>query len=368
MRVVFDHQTFTLQQFGGISRYFCALAAELAHCPDTWARIVAPLHFNKYLADLPGELACGWYVQRGPRVVRNLSRALSFAAFTPLARGMRPDIVHETYYAAKPTYRGTATRVLSVFDMTHEKLTGEFSGSDRTVALKKCAVERADRIICISENTRRDLLETYALPADRVSVTYLGFDALRAEGRTAAELVGPQPYILHVGARKGYKNFDALARAYAASAWLRENFRLVCFGARNFTSSERALFSQLALTEPQVMHIGGGDDRLAALYEGAAAFVYPSRYEGFGIPPLEAMSLACPVICGRTSSVPEVVGNAGQYFDPDDIESMRTAIEQVLQDTARRHELIRLGRERCREFSWARCARETRDIYRAALQ
>ena len=367
LRVLFDYQTFTLQQFGGISRYFCALATELARQPDVWTRIVAPLHFNDYLARMPQDLVVGRHMARGPKLVRELRRTLNAALFTRLARPMRPDIVHETYYAAQPTYRGRTTRVLSVFDMIHEKLTDEFSPSDETALLKKQAVQRADCIICISESTRRDLLETCALPRERVVVTHLGYDELHAGGVTAEALVGPAPYILHVGARKGYKNFEALVRAFAASAWLRQNFRIVCFGARDITSAERKLFAELALGEHEVTHVGGGDDRLAALYQGAAAFVYPSRYEGFGIPPLEAMSLGCPVVCGRTSSIPEVVGNAGEYFDPDDIDSLREAMERVLQNPTRRRELIELGDARCREFTWDRCARETYDVYRALL-
>jgi glycosyltransferase involved in cell wall biosynthesis len=368
LRVLFDHQTFTLQEFGGISRYFCALALELTRCPDTSAKIVAPLHINKYLAELPHDLVCGWQMPRRPKLLRDLGKTLSFGLFPSFARRLQPDIVHETYYAARATYRGAAKRVLSVFDMTHEKLIGEFSKSDETATLKKQAVQRADRIICISENTRRDLLETLAVPADRVTVTYLGYDELRAQGQTAAQLIGPAPYVLHVGARKGYKNFAALARAFAASPSLRRELRLVCFGSREFTSSEKRLFAELALNEQQVLHVAGGDDRLAALYAGAAAFVYPSRYEGFGIPPLEAMSLDCPVVCSRTSSIPEVVGEAGEYFDPDDSESIQHAIERVVGSEGHRQALIERGRARCRLFSWQRCARETHDVYRTLLQ
>ena len=92
--------------------------------------------------------------------------------------------------------------------------------------------------------------------------------------------------------------------------------------------------------------------------------VYPSKYEGFGIPPLEAMSLDCPVICSNTSSIPEVVGDAGEYFDPYDVDSIMSSIERVLQSSVRRAELVLLGRERCKRFSWKRCAQETLAVYR----
>jgi len=106
---------------------------------------------------------------------------------------------------------------------------------------------------------------------------------------------------------------------------------------------------------------------LAAHYQNAAAFVYPSLYEGFGIPPLEAMALGCPVICSNTSSVPEIVGVAGEYFDPEHIESIRTSVESVLQSTERRAELIQNGFKKCAEYSWERCASETLAIYRGIV-
>ena len=127
------------------------------------------------------------------------------------------------------------------------------------------------------------------------------------------------------------------------------------------------LIDELGLDLRKIQQIGGGDDVLAYLYQSAEAFIYPSLYEGFGIPPLEAMSLGCPVICSNTSSLPEVVGDAGEYFDPNNMESIRSAIETVMQSQARRDEFVQKGRERCAIFSWARCAEETMTIYRGLM-
>jgi len=113
--------------------------------------------------------------------------------------------------------------------------------------------------------------------------------------------------------------------------------------------------------------MNGNDSELANSYRGAALFVYPSLYEGFGIPPLEAMSLGCPVACSNNSSIPEVAGNAVEYFDPKDTESMRVAMECVLNSTARRAELIDYGFVRCTQFSWERCAEETLAVYRSLV-
>lgn len=363
MKIVYDSQIFAEQEFGGISRYFCALASQMAQFPDVKARIVAPLHINGYLKNVDRDIAVGVHVRRLPKTGR-IIKALSAALFRPVASLMRPDIVHETYYAERPSYPGPVPHVLTVYDMIHERFPESFGTGDPVARLKECAVKRADHIFCISENTRRDLLDIHHLPEDRVTVTYLGYDALPLSGLRAEALVGAAPFILHVAGRHGYKNFEGLVRAFAASAWLKDNFRIVCFGAGTFSATERSLLQRLGLSDAKVVHVGGGDDRLAALYKGAAAFVYPSKYEGFGIPPLEAMSLDCPVICSNTSSIPEVVGDAGEYFDPYDLESIRTAIERVLQSSARRTELISIGRSRCKQFTWERCAQETLDVYR----
>lgn len=363
MKVVYDAQIFAEQEFGGISRYYCALATQISRLPDSEARIVAPLYINKYVKELDRETVVGCYVQRVPKTGRVI-KALSSTFFNAVAGWVKPDIVHETYYAERPTYRGRVPHVLTVYDMIHERCADSFAANDAVARLKEYAVQRADHIFCISENTRRDLLDIHRLPEDRVTVTYLGYDTLPSNGPPAADLVGTVPYILYVGGRHGYKNFEGLVRAFAASAWLMGNFRIICFGAGAFTDRERETFIELGLSAGHVAHIGGGDERLAALYKSAAAFIYPSKYEGFGIPPLEAMSLDCPVICSNASSIPEVVGAAGEYFDPLDIESIRASVERVLQSAERREALVNLGRTRCQLFSWERCAQETMDVYR----
>lgn len=363
MKIVYDTQIFAEQEFGGISRYFCALASQIALLPDANPRIVAPLYVSSYLKEVDKNIAIGCYLPRVPKTGR-IIKALSALLFRPIAAMMRPDIVHETYYAERPTYRGKVPHVLTVYDMIHERCPDSFAKNDPLTRIKGCAVHRADHIFCISENTRRDLLDIHQVPEDRVTVTYLGYDELQLSGLTSRDLVGTGPYLLYVGGRHGYKNFKGLVQAFATSARLRDGLRIVCFGASPFTLEERAFIAGLGLSEAQVIHLGGSDDRLAALYKGAEAFVYPSQYEGFGIPPLEAMSLDCPVICSNASSIPEVVGDAGEYFDPHDLESIRAAIGRVLQSSARRSELIDLGSARCKLFSWERCARKTIDVYR----
>ena len=123
----------------------------------------------------------------------------------------------------------------------------------------------------------------------------------------------------------------------------------------------------MGLASDSVVQFGGPDALLASLYREAAALIYPSSYEGFGIPPLEAMSVGCPVICSNTSSIPEVVGSAGVYFDPANIDAQRVALESVLQSSEVRSSLITEGYDRHKHFSWSRCASETLAAYRKLI-
>jgi len=164
--------------------------------------------------------------------------------------------VHETYYAPQATYRRSAARVLTVYDMIHEKFPSSFSKNDPVALFKAKAVHRADHIFCISENTRRDLIEIHNIPEWRISVTYLGYESLQPSVLSSESLVGAAPYLLYVGGRSGYKNFEALLRAYAGSSWMRNNFRIVSFGGGGFNDAERHVMSALGLQRQQVIHVG----------------------------------------------------------------------------------------------------------------
>lgn len=363
MRIAFDQQIFSWQEYGGISRYICSLAAHLTKIPGIQAKIFAPIHVNSYLACLPADIRSGIKVKTLPKTARiriNSSRLMAI----PLIRAFRPDIVHGTYYSDKQYAPKGALRVITAYDMIHEHYPHMFSKNDRTTSFKKKAFARADHIICISESTRRDLLEFFDVPAEKVSVTYLGFDALN-EINASPDSIRRKPYLLYVGQRLEYKNFSGLFNAYARSVWLQNNFRLLCFGGGPFTLAEKEMFTKNGINETDVQQIGGDDSILADCYRNAAAFVYPSLYEGFGIPPLEAMSVGCPVICSNTSSIPEVVGDAGEYFDPVNVDSIRLAVESVMQSSELRANLIAKGHERSKLFTWQKCAVETLATYKS---
>ena len=362
-RIAYDHQIFSIQQFGGVSRYFCEIAARVQQVAGWHSVVVAPVHFNEHLA---GSLVrrLGYYLPRRVPRTGPLYKAANAVVAPLLHMATGADLLHRTYYSCWPRSHG-AKVVVTVFDLIHEISPHYFPMRDRTASLKGRAVAEADAVICISQSTANDLQRLLNVPPEKISVTHLGFSNVfaraRSSGGAGADVA--RPYLLYVGHRAGYKNFKRLLEAYGASSRLTHDFDLVAFGGAPLSAEELAQIGALKLRPNSVRRQVGSDDELARAYVGAHALVYPSEYEGFGIPLLEAMSAGCPVICSNVSSMPEVAGNAAEYFDPRDVDSIRFSIERVAYDEPHRDVLIERGRIRCQEFSWERCANETIAVY-----
>lgn len=366
MRVLYGHQIYCRQRYGGISRYFQEIARRIAAMHDCDAEVIAPLYTNEYLAPAGDLHVRGLKVPSLPLTARTLR--LANAALARFANRSRRgvDLYHETYYEIADAAPPGARRVLTVYDMIHERVPESFGRNDRTTREKAFAVSRADHVICISENTRRDLVELFGVDERKTSVIHLGH-ALPAPVDPTRCVPGlDRPFLLYVGARGGYKNFSGFVHAVAELRRLRRHVAIVCFGGGPLTAAETDLLERLGLAG-DVFALSGSDGLLAGLYAEALALVYPSTYEGFGIPPLEAMSLDCPVVCSNSSSLPEVVGDAAAFFSPDQPASLKDAIERVMEPGPFRQGLIERGRHRASLFSWDRCARETHDVYQRIL-
>ena len=364
--VVYDHQIFSLQQYGGISRYFCELAARVHCSPGFDARVVAPVHFNTHLAECSVPQSAIYVPMRVPRTGR-LYRAVDQLIAPLLIRLKSPSLIHRTYYAPI-TRAGSAPVVITVFDMIHELFPETFPSGDTTSRNKRLCVDNADHIVCISECTANDLVRLFGVRRDKISVTHLGYSSVFADAPLEREAATrDRPYLLYVGQRAGYKNFDIALKAYASSAALCNEFDFVAFGGPPFDTRELALIDSLSLRADSVVRMTGSDSKLARAYRHARALVYPSLYEGFGIPPLEAMSSNCAVACSNASSIPEVVGDAAALFDPNDVDSIRDALEYVCLSDSSNTRLIEAGRARVRHFSWDRCTGDTLAAYRKLL-
>jgi glycosyltransferase involved in cell wall biosynthesis len=249
--------------------------------------------------------------------------------------------------------------------MIHERFPERFPKNDMTSQMKAESVARADHVICISESTQRDLIEILGVEPTKTSVVHLGF-ALTQQ-RPFESTSYDRPYLLYVGQRSGYKNFESLLIAYSSSHELMSNYDLLVFGGGNWTDSELGRASCLGIDVSRLRNIQGNDCALANLYQNASLLIYPSIYEGFGIPPLEAMSFGCPVVSSNTSSIPEVVGEAAELFDPYSPSAMLIAIERVLGSSRHRQALVDRGYTRIKKFSWDRCAEQTAEIYRSIV-
>lgn len=374
MRIAYDHQAFCLQKTGGISRYFCRLAEELALTQQIG--IFAPLYRNQYLKALPKALVHGYRVNDYPPKTAGLFVGANAMLSSPLMRAWHPDVVHETYFSFKATgptpsvigNKKNCPRVITVFDMISElELEAKpKAAADLRTSAKFAAVSRADHVVCISEHTRQDLLRLFHIPKEKTSVIYLGCDVPQPL-QVVTSQKQPRPYLLYVGLRGGYKNFSRLVKAIAASPQIRKDFDLIAFGGNAFSEQEQALIQQLGFAPSQIRQQAGNDQELSRLYSEAAAFVYPSTYEGFGLPPLEAMAHHCPVVSSHRSSMPEVIGTAAEFFDPENIDEMTFALERVLFSTERANELRQKGLARLKEFTWQRCAQETLRVYQALI-
>lgn len=373
IKIVYDHQIFWWQRYGGISRYIYELATRISDMDDFDVSIEALAYVNEYLKQCKPGFVTGFPVPKSSRLqIQKMVGRFNDNLAKIRLKSNPPDIVHETYYHAEKMSPKKTKVVVTVHDMIHEKfnqfLTRDiFKKLDPTAEVKKESVKRADRIICVSENTKKDLIELLEVDRNKISVVYHGTSVKLTEHYQTEPRKYP-PYILYVGDRiSKYKNFQGLLQAYGNSSQLKNNFNLVLFGGGSLSREEITLIQNLGLSEGKVLQVAGDDAALANLYREASVFVYPSLYEGFGIPLLEAMSLNCPIACSNTSSLPEVVGNAAEFFDPDQTESIAAALEKVLFSTEKAKNLINLGAERIKNFSWEACAEQTRQVYLSLL-
>lgn len=366
--IAFDHQIFGWQKYGGISRYFYQLAENLSLRPRCKVAVFAPLYVNRYIHGLKTRRSvCNRPLPAIPHTGRLVRRLNGFLARGPLSR-FSPDIVHETYYSSTPTGPKRSKSVVTVYDMIHERFPQYFSPLDPTRREKARAVRRADHVICISESTRRDLIDRVNIAPQKTSVIHLGHQLRAGGAQGPASPPNDRPYLLYVGARRGYKNFSGFIKAFGTSPLLVKDFDILAFGGGPFSMEEADLIRSAGLRPNQVQHREGEDNALSLHYRHATCFVFPSLYEGFGIPPLEAMAHDCPVVCGNQSSLPEVVADAGRTVDTADINAFRAALEDVVGNVAVRDRLIEKGRERMKQFSWDKCADETLAVYERILQ
>ena len=371
MRSFYDHQVFSLQDAGGVSRYLYELIRNLRASRDIEIELLMGL--NASVMPFP-ELqntkikVFSWKAGFGPGYPRYALNELASSVIAQV-RG-KFDIYHSMLYRALPFVR-RGQLVVTHHDCIHERFPQFFHNASFIVQRKRKLFAQADAIICVSESSRRDLLSFYDIKEEKTHVVHHGFSPLPAElpgdpSLEPANGVVSLPYLLYVGSRAGYKSFPLLLQAFARSG-LAGDYRLLVVGGGAFSAEEQASITSLGLSSFVNLIPKAGESTLARAYRGAALFVYPSLYEGFGFPPLEAMSMDCPVLVYRTSSLPEVCANAAFYFDTPDAEELAHAVVTTLDDKPGLAEKRQLGLQRVKLYDWSRTARSTLDIYHALL-
>ena len=367
MRVVIDGIIFQTERHGGVSRLFYGIMPRMGAF-DQNARFLLYTD-GPPLQRLPDH----------PRIIQKKSFPIYaflkprrlWALWTPAIRQVLQRMVigdgqgaiwHSSFFTLPKGWKGK--QVVTVHDMIHEKFPHLFNGRDDDLFRKekKECVEKADAVITVSEATRQDVHKLYGTPLASIFVVHSAygetFRALKKEEKKELSLIA-KPFILYVGSRTHYKNFDLLVSAF--SVWSKtKDVHLVIVG-NELSEAEEQKLRELKIRQTVCVLTQVNDEMLCQLYNQATALVYPSLYEGFGIPPLEAMSCGCPVVASRIPSTQEIALDVPIYFEPTSREGLIQALDQVLQNKDMRR--IAEGLSRVKAFSWDKAAQETLKVY-----
>lgn len=363
--VFFDARTATAH-FPGIGRYVSGLAHGLA-------RLAGESGVNLLRgADMPGadlpnlpSIACA----ASPFSIRQQWMVPA------LLRRDRADVYHSPFYLM-PYWPGVPT-VLTCHDLIPLVFPGYFSAAQRLIyrLTNRLALSAARVVLSDSHSTKADLIRRFDVEPDRILV------AAPAAGErfcpqppeviasTQARYALPERYALYLGINKPHKNLVRLVKAWQKliNEVKPRGLKLVIAGRWDERYPEAKRIVEATALQGEVVFAGPIHDAgLPAIYSGATLFVYPSLYEGFGLPVLEAMACGAPVACSSTSSLPEVAGDAALYFDPDDVDSIASTVRRAIADPDLRADLQRRGRARASQFTWERTARQTMAAYRLA--
>lgn len=366
--MTFDGQAFSFQEFGGITRYFSKLLESFATLEGISPDLIIKYSNNAHLADLGTVHTRRFFPSYRFKGRNDIIKLLNREYFRQkFSAESGTQLFHPTYYHPYFLERiGDIPFVLTIHDMAHEHYPKMFSSLDHTSQHKKFLAPRARRIIAVSEHTKKDIVARLGIAETQIDVIPHATTLARPD-RNYQGVPLPDEYILYVGKRNSYKNFPIVLNALQRIRSARADCTLVCAGGGKLTKQESEEIERLHLSRA-VIQMSADDSLLAFFYSLAGAFVYPSLYEGFGIPVLEAFACGCPALLSNSSSLPEVGGQAAIYFDPGNADSLVSLLNDVLVNRDLAEDLRKKGLERVKLYSWEKTAQQTLESYRKAMQ
>ena len=377
MKVLYDLQAFQWTRYSGIPRYFTELISQFRVMDDIDVLLPCAYCMNRGYQNLFPDLMNSirwklndWIIDKSEKIIhKNPTRYLSNVEKKSLQYidDNDYDVFHPTFF--NPYYLKHIQRkpyVLTIHDLSLEIYPELVSlpFAYGTTLNSELVIENAAGFIADSENTKKEFVEYYDIDSYLVDVVYLG-PTFNLSTPIINE-TDTQKYLLYVNLRSGRKNFYSFVAAIK-NILKENNLQLICSGGGSFTQEEIGFFKAHGISE-LVKYVPADDKKLQSLYQNALAFVFPSIYEGFGIPILEAFSCGCPVILSDASCLPEVGGDAVVYFNPKDVVSMRSAVERVVSDEKLRNQMRERGYKQLEKFSWNKCAEETKKVYEKAME
>jgi glycosyltransferase involved in cell wall biosynthesis len=365
MTILFDHQIYIEQEYGGISRYFYELSKGLKIDLKVDVKNTICLSNNIYTTD-PIYTSIKFFPNNSFK-----GKARSLKIVNELNSKCRLkgnfDVFHPTYYDAY-FFNNIKNRpfVVTFHDLTHEKLLHKFKilNTDKTLFdRRRLLLEKSAKIIAVSHCTKNDIVDTYKVDPSKIEVVYL---ANSIDSNNHEIIVPYKNYILYVGMRGFYKNFKLFVAAITPLLLKEKNLKVLCAGGGRFTKEEMVFFKSLRIID-QLIQVDINDQLLATLYKNALFFVFPSLYEGFGIPVLESFSCSCPALLSNTGSLPEIGGGSALYFNPTDKKDILDKVSLLLYDQNLRDKLKVAGLKREQEFSWTETTKGHYKVYKSLL-
>jgi glycosyltransferase involved in cell wall biosynthesis len=357
-----DEQIFAIQRYGGISRLFYELAKQFTTTRELDVEMLpisAPI-VNQYVLD-NRDLSIAL---RTHAAKNSISALATYFSHRTDVRGA--EIVHNTFYLPHGLTGGKgAKRVVTIHDMIPELLPKTRRRLD-LLTMKRRYVQQADHIICVSAATRGDLVRLYPEITAPISVVHHGVDPVFTPNIPKWSDL-PERYILFVGNRGQYKDADILLKAFVTFSQEFTGITLLFVGGGKFTSKESKLMQNLGITG-QVSQRSLPDAEISSAYCNALFTVFPSRFEGFGLPALESMASGTATILANATSLPEVGGNAALYFESGNVADLAETMHTLATGEDLRTQLANAGILQANGFSWAKCAAETAAVYQSTLR